>query len=568
MNKALPRTLARTRLIHLALYLVVLTPLGTHWGCSQSPAPQSVVTSTEVPMAESATADRASVVDTSADPNPSPSDTAATARVRFEVPRISTPDDTAYPAASRVIQAWEVVYYAALDLETTEPDSALFFRYQAMLTHLDPAMMDPGALRMRARAAELRQWMTRSRDEAWHLWQVDLNPPPEPKPVNAAEEAVIIPLDHPRVEKWLKIFTGPSRERFATWIWRSGAYRPLMESILVEEGVPRELIAMVFIESGFSLVAKSRASAVGPWQFIRDTGRRYNLAINSHRDERRDFVLATHAAARYLRDLHGYFGDWNLAMAAYNCGEGRVFRQISRQGTNDFWALDLPRETEDYVPEIHAALKILNNPEAYGFLAEKDQPLDFVEYPLPGPVRVADLAQHCSLSVEAVKALNPSWLRAVTPADGKPVMARIPRSASSVTSLALVPLAPKTETVAQGGTHKVRKGETLSGIARKNGVSLTALCRENGLTTRSTIKVGKVLQLPGGASVASAGSGTAKKKVRSGKSATAAHVHTVRRGDTLSAICARYGVRLNDIKRWNNLASSSIRAGQRLKITG
>jgi len=568
---------AQFRWTQVVTPLALLVLLGNSWGCSQAPGPDADVIATRESTTEPAGREAPDAVgEPTVAPSPFQPDSVHVDRARLEVPRTSTPANASFPAASRVIQAWEQVYYSTLDLETDEPDSALFFRYQAMLTHLDPGMIEPGAVELRERAVELRHWISRSRDDAWQRWQVDLKPPPEPGTVTEATQAAIVPADHPRVDKWIQIFTGPSRERFATWIWRSGAYRPLMERILVEEGVPKELIAMVFVESGFSLVAKSKASAVGPWQFIRDTGRRYNLTINNHRDERRDFVLATHAAARYLHDLYDYFGDWNLAMAAYNCGEGRVFRQISRQGTNDFWALDLPRETEDYVPEIHAALKILADPEAYGFSTEIDQPLDFVEHPLPGPIRVADLAQHCALSVDAVKALNPSWLRAVTPADGKPVTARIPRAISPTISLASLPLAPASETVARGGTHKVRKGETLSGIARKNGVSLTALARENGLTTKSKIRAGRVLQLPDGASGTASRSETVRKKSTTGKKApstvgkskSAASVHTVRRGDTLSEICARYGVRLNDVKRWNNLGSSSIRAGQRLKIAG
>ena len=556
------RRTARPTMAGLALALASLALLV---GCSGAPKPSAVL---EAPATPRESPPGVMVAEATPDTVPSSDDTTTTSTNHLEVPRIDTPPDPAFPTDSQVIHAWELVYHAALDLESTEPDSALFFRYQAMLTHLDPGMIDPAAAQLRDRAVSLRSWIARSRDAAWERWQVDLMPPPEPSAIGHSDAAAIVPAEHPRVTKWIERFTGPSRERFSTWIWRSGAYRPLMEAILVEEGVPRELIVLVFIESGFSLAARSRASAVGPWQFIRETGKRYGLVINNHRDERRDFVLATRAAARYLRDLHDYFGDWNLAMAAYNCGEGRVFRQISRQGSNDFWALDLPRETEDYVPEFHAALTILNDPAAYGFSMDLDQPLDFVEHPLPAPVRVADLAQYCALSIEQMKLLNPSWLRGVTPADGKPVMARIPGNLSTTISLASLPLAPAEETVARGGTHKVRKGDTLSGIARKYGVSLNTLARENGMTTRSKLKVGKVLQLPDGAGGLASKTGTGKKKSGTATARTGATVHTVRKGDTLSAICSRYGVRLKDLQRWNNLNSSSIRAGQRLKLAG
>ncbi|HEX7880870.1 MAG TPA: LysM peptidoglycan-binding domain-containing protein, partial [Candidatus Eisenbacteria bacterium] len=498
-------------------------------------------------------------------------DSTDTARILIHVPRIETPFDDAHPQDSQVIHAWERVYYANLDMEPSEPDSVLFFRYQALLTHLDPGMISAEAPRLRDRAVDLRQWITRSRDAAWQRWQVDLQPPPEPAPVDDTNLAAITPDDHPRVQKWINVFTGPSRERFAIWIYRSGAYRPLMEQILKEEGVPVELIAMVFIESGFSLVAKSRASAVGPWQFIRETGKRYGLTINNHRDERRDFVLATRAAARYLRDLYGYFGDWKLAMAAYNCGEGRVFRQISKQGTNDFYALDLPRETEDYVPEIHAALAIIRDPQAYGFSTVIADPIEYVEQELPGPVRVADLAAHCAMSIDEVKLLNPAWLRAVTPADGKPVTARLPGSIMPGISLASLPLAPKEETVARNATVKVRKGDTMSKIARRNGVSVSALARENGISTKAKLKAGRYLRLPdgvGGGSSSSGKSSGSSKKSKSSSSGNGVAFHTVKRGDTLSAICERYGLSMNELKRLNGLSGSSIQAGQKLKLRG
>jgi membrane-bound lytic murein transglycosylase D len=567
-NRALP---ARSG---IGLVLAFLTLMGGLGGCGTTPRPTAEVTTDSpagppettpvVEPAPHAQLPPPEALDTPADS----SDDATDDRELLDVPRIDTPFDEAHPKDSQVIHAWERVYYANLDMEPSEPDSVLFFRYQALLTHLDPEMISPDALRLRRRADDLRHWITQSRDAAWQRWQVDLVPPPEPTPVDDTKLATIQTDDHPRVQKWIDIFTGPSRERFATWIWRSGAYRPLMESILAEEGVPTDLVAVVFIESGFSLVAKSRASAVGPWQFIRETGKRYGLTINNHRDERRDFVLATRAAARYLRDLYGYFGDWKLAMAAYNCGEGRVFRQIAKQGTNDFYALDLPRETEDYVPEIHAALIIIRDPAAYGFSTVMAEPIDFVEHELPGPVRVADIASHCGMSVEELKLLNPAWLRSVTPADGKPVTVRLPGSIQPTVTLASLPPAPKEETVARNASVKIRKGDTLSKIARRNGVSVTALARENGLSTKSKLIAGRSLRLPDGSSVASRSSGGSSKKKKSSGGSGSVTFHTVKKGDTLSAICERYGLKMSEVKRLNGIAGSSIRAGQKLKLRG
>ena len=262
--KPTPSKRAHHRQTNAVPALALLALLLHSWGCSQAPGPDADVLVNQDATTTSAGREAPDAAfEPTADHPPSTSDSADADRARLDVPRISTPGNASFPAASQVIQAWEQVYYATLDMETDEPDSALFFRYQAMLTHLDPGIIEPGAVELRERAVELRQWITRSRDDAWQRWQVDLKPPPDPGTVTEATQAAIVPADHPRVDKWIQIFTGPSRERFATWIWRSGAYRPLMERILVEEGVPKELIAMVFIESGFSLVAKSKASAVG-----------------------------------------------------------------------------------------------------------------------------------------------------------------------------------------------------------------------------------------------------------------------------------------------------------------
>jgi membrane-bound lytic murein transglycosylase D len=532
------------------------------WGCGGAPAPTADVARSEERPADGRVTDDSTTPGSGGSAMPDQGAPAGAA-----APRTFTPYDPGFPRESEILNAWEQVYYGNLDLVGAESDSVIFLRLQALLTHLDPGMFEPGAGTLRRRAEELRGDIARSRDEAWLRWQVDIAPPPQPTLAPEADVAGIDISEHSRVTQWVDYFTGRGRERFSTWLWRSGTYRPLMESILREEGVPSDLIAVVFIESGFSLTARSRARAVGPWQFIKATGQRYGLAINNHRDERQDFALATRAAARYLRDLYDMFGDWNLALASYNCGEGRVLRQTARQKTNDYWSLDLPRETEGYVPQFHAALTILRDPAAYGFTTETSPPLDFVEAPLPGPVRLEELARHAGTSLEELKSLNPSWIRKVTPADGRPVMARLPRALGATIELASLPLAPASELKATGGGHRVRRGETLSGIARKYGVSVSALRRENGLGTKSLIRAGQTLRLPDGAGGDDTefASNSAKSASKSSKKSS---VHVVKRGETLSTIGARYGVRVSDLKRWNKLGGTLIRAGQRLRLNG
>jgi membrane-bound lytic murein transglycosylase D len=405
--------------------------------------------------------------------------------------------DSLHTRESRLVDGWELAFRNGRALEGSQPDSVIFFRFQALLAHLNPEEISPEGSDLRNRAEALRTDVSAARDAAWLRWQSDLTPPPPPRPQTPGKTglATVLP-DNPRVTRWITWFTGDGRERFAVWIWRSGAYRMVMEQILREEGVPPEMVGMVFIESGFQLAARSRARAVGPWQFVAATARRYGLAVNRHRDERRDFVLSTRAAAHYLKDLYDLFGDWELVLAAYNCGEGRVFRQIAKQKITDYWNLDLPRETDEYVPKFYAALAILAQPEKHGFSTVTSEPLAWDEVDLPAPVRVADLARHCGLPVEDVKALNPAWLRSITPADGNPVKARLPLGAGGKLVLASLPVVPPSEARAAGGTHRVRSGETLGRIARRYGVSVTALARENGLNARSILRTGRVLRLP------------------------------------------------------------------------
>ena len=169
-------------------------------------------------------------------------------------------------------------------------------------------------------------------------------------------------VQNPYVQKWLDFFTVNKRGRrtFEKWMARSTRYIPIIKPILQEHGMPEDLIYLSMIESGFNPRAYSHAHAVGPWQFIRATGKRYGLNVEFWIDERRDIYKSTHAAARYLKDLYTMFGSWYLAAAAYNAGEGKVLRAVKRDQTRDFWKLERNKrnfraETRNYVPKIIAA---------------------------------------------------------------------------------------------------------------------------------------------------------------------------------------------------------------------
>jgi len=174
------------------------------------------------------------------------------------------------------------------------------------------------------------------------------------------------------VEKNTALFTERIRERFSMWLSRSGKYMELMKEILKNKNVPEDIVFLSLIESGFNPHAYSVARAAGPWQFITSTAKRYGLAIDWWRDERRDPVKSTEAAANYLSDLYEMFGSWNLAMAAYNAGEGKILKALKRSKSDDYWPLldtsYIRNETKNYVPKFIAASAIASNPEEFGFI--------------------------------------------------------------------------------------------------------------------------------------------------------------------------------------------------------
>jgi membrane-bound lytic murein transglycosylase D len=179
-----------------------------------------------------------------------------------------------------------------------------------------------------------------------------------------------------RVENSLAYLQTVARDAFSTYLERSSRYMPIVEKIMVEEGLPHDLVYLPLVESGYNPHAFSRARAVGMWQFISATGKLYGLKHNWWYDERRDFEKSTRAAARHLRDLMAQFGSWELALAAYNTGAGRVSREIRKKNTHDFWKLRLPRETRNYVPLFTAAIIIAKQPEKYGFYPKYETLLD------------------------------------------------------------------------------------------------------------------------------------------------------------------------------------------------
>ena len=354
-------------------------------------------------------------------------------------------------------------------------------------------------------------------------------------------------IENDKVRKWIRYFTGDGRASFAKWIKRSGQYRPLMLRIFKEEGVPARMVNLAMIESGFNPNAYSKAHAVGMWQFIKSTGRIYGLRVDWWVDERRDPVRSGRAAARHLRDLHQALDSWPLALAAYNSGQRCVERAIRRAHSRDYWRLRLPRETRDFVPKFMAACLIIENPEKYGFDTDVDGPVRYEEIEVGPKTDLKAVAKACQVQTSAVTDLNPHLIRGCAP-DGKssyPV--RIPEGKLELCRSELARI-PREELVAKVYAspeikHTVKRGETLSRIARKYGTTIAAIGKANRLKSYHRIKVGQVLRIPG--------DGYVSYPDNPG-------VHTVRRGETLSSIAGRYAISIRDLMEWNNLPSAHL----------
>jgi len=301
------------------------------------------------------------------------------------------------------------------------------------------------------------------------------------------------------VKKHVTLFTDKIKERFSLYLVRSGKYLDLMKEILQEKNVPEEIVFLPLIESGFSANAYSPAKAAGYWQFIASTAKRYGLEINWWKDERRDPVKSTMAAADYLKDLYKMFGSWNLAMAAYNAGEGKILRALNKTKTDDYWALlstnHIKRETKDYVPKFIAASLIASSPKNFGFEdLEYHKPLNYDNVTLKLPIDL-DIAAECAdTSVEVIKELNPELRRWCTPPDVHEYTLRIPEGTKDLflEKLSQIP-EEKRFTV---DIYTVRKGDTFQTVSKKTGVPVQVILDLNDMGKIMPLQAGTEIFLP------------------------------------------------------------------------
>ena len=372
-----------------------------------------------------------------------------------------------------------------------------------------------------------------------------------------------------KVENCIIYFQTIARDFFQSALTRSGKYAPIMARILQEEGLPTDLIYLPLIESGYKTNAYSWAKATGPWQFISGTGKQYGLYRNWWYDERRDFERSTRAAARYLSFLYNRYGDWYLALAAYNSGEGRIDRATKKENTNDYWRLkSLARETRDYVPLFLAATIIAKNPEKYGFSAYYDDCLEYETVTVGKCVDLRHVAKSIGTTHEYLQHLNPELLRSITPPGIETYRLRIPKNTETAFWASYDSF--EEPTVAGVDKHTIRRGETWSSIAKKYGISSRALAEANGSSTKSMLIAGKSLMIPmrnsdlarsNSSQRKSSNSSTSKRKVSSNAE------YTVRKGDNLWQIAEANGTTVNDLRSLNGLGPyADLYPGQKLKI--
>ena len=349
-----------------------------------------------------------------------------------------------------------------------------------------PAAQSPPSLRTDNRLLEL---LERDLEKA-------VEQPKERRRLQFSKEVV----DNPKVRHFVRYYATTGKIRFQQLLGRSGKYLPMIAKVLSQEGLPEELGYLALLESEFVVNTTSRNGAVGLWQFIAATARRYGLRIDEWVDERRDPVKSTRAAAAYLKDLHDYYGRWYLATAAYNAGPGNVDKALQQSGAKDFWHIktktQLTEETHNFVPKFVAISLIAMDPSKYGLNDVRyEAALDYEEVELKAPMKLAALAQSAETDIPDLRDLNPALLRDMTPPGEQSFRINVPVGKASILLAKTIekPVEKNTEPT-QVVTHEVKRGETLFSIARSYGLEVRALMEFNGLTT-SRLLIGQRLRI-------------------------------------------------------------------------
>ena len=359
------------------------------------------------------------------------------------------------------------------------------------------------------------------------------------------------------------------------WLNRINKFKKIMLPILEEEGVPPEIFYISVIESGLNPVALSYAQALGPWQFIASTGKVYGLEKNWFIDERMDFVKSTYAAARYLKDLKAIFDkvnpedlngeNWYLAFAAYNCGAGRVLKEIKRSNSTNFWDLNrLPGQTRNYVPKILAIFLINKNPEKYGFTINSEPDMSWITKNIDKQLSFNQISEIANVSPKTLQIYNPEIKRGIIQPkkDSSYYQLRLPanKNYDDFDSLYAL-LNEETTRSLLIVEHTVKRGENLSLISKRYKVKIQDITSMNRISAKKYLQPGQKLQIP------TQGYDEYVKSLINTSNTTKIY-HTVRTGDTLSEIASKYRTSIKKIKKWNGIRENDnvIYVGKKLII--
>lgn len=384
---------------------------------------------------------------------------------------------------------------------------------------------------------------------------------------------------HELVEEQMSFYLHGARKTIAIHSKRAENYLAYAKGVFRFYGLPEELAYLAIVESGYNPKARSGAGAAGAWQFMPYTGLKYGLQQDKWQDERLDVYAATHAAAQYLKKLHGQFGDWPTAIAAYNAGEGKMSRACEAAREKTFFGvvrrndkLDektrLRRETLQYVPRFVAVMVIMENLEKFGFEPIRPEgAARMAKVSVRPGTSLKAMARACGMSWSEFKERNPHYLRETSHAR-RSTNAYVPENrlaqavafAKNPVRASRTELAEAAPTRARtpSGTYTVRAGDTLTRVAKNHNVSVHALLAANGITNANAVHVGQTLVIPG-KTVAAANTG--KQSAKSGKS-----TYQVQPKDNLWQISRKLNVSVAELQRWNNLKGQDIRVGQRLVV--
>lgn len=393
---------------------------------------------------------------------------------------------------------------------------------------------------------------------------------------------------NPSLERVIKSFYLRKKELLQRMLTASQFYFPMFEEALDKYNIPLEIKYLAIVESALNPRAKSRVGATGLWQFMYGTGKMYGLEVNSYVDERSDPIKSTQAACEYLSKLYDIFGDWDLALAAYNSGPGNVNKAIRRSGGyKNYWNIrrNLPRETAGYVPAFLATMYLLEYASEYGITA-KNAPRPYFETDtihIKNLITFEQISEIVGISIEELKVLNPSYkLNIIPKIEGKEHTLRLPLKAvgrfvaNEEAIYAKVeedlkkqekPL-PQLVKAQDKIRYRVRSGDYLGKIAERYGVGVSQIKRWNGLRS-DNLRVGQRLTIfprrPAMASNSTKNKSTKASQATS--SLTSSKVHTVREGDSLWTISRKYpGITIENLRKWNGIRGNNLQPGTKLKL--